>query len=208
MPLAGELPVRVLSGRWWHQNAPRFALLSCADPATVDARYQRQGEPGVWYASSRERSAWAELLRHTASPDLSPFHLRRRVGRVRVNDLRVLDLTDPDVRQRVSITELDLVGDDYRNCQRLAAGARAAGLDGILAPSAALPGHQTLAVFAHVLDRPGRVIAEHSRVQAPPVTLLDLLSGIRPIGEQSAAVRALFDRLTDRGKDAMRRARR
>ncbi len=198
----------MISGRWWHQNAPRFALLDCADPAVVDARYQRRGQPGVWYASSRERSAWAELLRHTQSPELSPFQLRRRVGRVQVTGLRVLDLTDPRVRDQLGVGEDELVGDDYRPCQQLAELARAAGFDGLLAPSAALDGHLTLAVFAHVLTDPTKITAEHSRVQAPPVTLLDLLPGIRPIGDQAAAVRALFDRLIAQGRDAVRRSRR
>lgn len=31
----------MISGRWWHRNAPRFALLDCADPAVVVAHYQR-----------------------------------------------------------------------------------------------------------------------------------------------------------------------
>jgi RES domain-containing protein len=206
--LRPKLPVRVLAGRWWHQNAPRFALLDCADPATVDARYQRHGQPGVWYASSRERCAWAELARHTTSPDLSPFQLRRRVGRVRVTGLRVLDLTDPGVRRGLSIEEDDLVGDDYVPCQRVADLARAGGLDGLLAPSAALTDHKTLAVFAHVLADGDKIVAEHSRVQAAPVSLLDLLPGIHPVGGQAAAVRALFDRLVRRGRDAVRRARR
>jgi len=198
----------VLSGRWWHQNAPRFALLDCADPAVVDARYQRRGQPGVWYASSKERSAWAELARHTLTPELSPFQLRRRVGRVRVTELRVLDLTDPHVRAHLSVSEEELVGDDHARCQQLAEMARDAGLDGLIAPSAALDGHQTLAVFAHVLDDPNKNVGEHSRVQVPPVTLLDLLPGVRPVGEQAAAVRALFDRLVSQGRDAVRRARR
>jgi len=198
----------VLSGRWWHQNAPRFALLDCADPAVVDARYQRHGQPGVWYASSKERSAWAELARHTLTPDLSPFELRRRVGRVRVTGLRVLDLTDHHVRAHLSVSEAELVGDDYARCQQLAEMARDAGLDGLIATSAALDGHQTLALFAHVLDDANKIVGEHSRVQVPPVTLLDVLPGVRPVGEQAAAVRALFDRLVSQGRDAVRRARR
>lgn len=198
----------MLSGRWWHQNAPRFALLDCANPAVVDARYQRRGQPGVWYASSRERSAWAELARHTLTPDLSPFQLRRRVGRVRVIKLQVLDLTDPDVRGHLSVSEEDLVGDDYARCQLVAEMARDAGFDGRVAPSAALYGHQTLAVFNHVLDDSNKIATEHSRVQVTPVTLLDLLPGVRPVGEQAVAVRALFDRLVSQGRDAVRRARR
>lgn len=174
----------------------------------VDARYQCRGQPGVWYASSKERSAWAELARHTLTPELSPFQLRRRVGRVRVTELRVLDLTDPHVRAHLSVSEEELIGDNYARCQQLAEMAHDAGLDGLLAPSAALDGHQTLALFAHVLEDPNKIVGEHSRVQVPPVTLLDLLPGVRPVGEQAAAVRALFDRLVSQGRDAIRRARR
>lgn len=74
--------------------------------------------------------------------------------------------------------------------------------------AAALDCHQTLAVFAHVLNDENKIIAERSRVQVPPVTLLDLLPRVRPVGEQAAAVRALFDRLITQGRDAVRRARR
>jgi hypothetical protein len=59
-----------------------------------------------------------------------------------------------------------------------------------------------------VLDDQQKVTAEHSRVPVPPVTLLDLLPGVRPIGEQAAAVRALFDRPVAQGREAIRRARR
>jgi len=192
---------------WWHQNSPSYPLLSCADPATVDARYQRRGQPGVWYGSSKERSAWAELFRHTYSPELSPFHIRRRVGRVRVTDLRVLDLTDPGTCAQLGVRESDLTGDDYTRTQVFAALAYEASFDGVLAPSAALPGHQTLAVFAHVLADASKIVAEHSRVQAPPVSLLDRLSQIRPIGPDAATVRAMFARMVTLGKDAIRRLR-
>src|SRR5262245_13148422 len=40
------------------------------------------GEPGVWYASSREQGAWAELFRHFVDEGVDPFEVRRRVGRV------------------------------------------------------------------------------------------------------------------------------
>lgn len=118
------------------------------------------------------------------------------------------DLTDPDVRDRLSVSEEELVGDDYARCQQLAEMARDAGLDGLIAHSAALDGHQTLAVFAHVLDNPNKIVGEHSRVQVPPVTLLDLLPRVRPVGERAGVVRALFDRLVSQGRDAVRRARR
>jgi RES domain-containing protein len=144
--------------------------------APSDARYQRAGGPGAWYASTKERAAWAELFRHHQSGELSPFEIRRRVGRVRVEELRVLDLTDPTVREWVGVTEAELVDDDLKVCQDIADADRSAGLDGILAPSAALSGEATLVVFPAAIDR---VVEEHSRIQRPPRTLLRWLPQVR-----------------------------
>jgi hypothetical protein len=86
----------------------------------------------------------------------------------------------------------------------LAALARDAGLDGVLAPSAALPGLQTLAVFAPALTG-GKVVAEHSRVQTAPVSLLDWLPQIRPVPQAAATVSRLFTELLKAGKQGVRR---
>lgn len=204
--VATAVSIRRLSGVFFHQGPPRYQLLSCADPASVDARYQQQGEPGVWYASSRERGAWAEQFRHLLDDTVSPLEIRRRVGRVRVTDLQVLDLTDPDVQQLLGLIEADLTSDDYAVCQDVAAVARDAGFDAVLAPSAALPDLQTLAVFAGALHS-GKVVAEHSRVQTPPVTLLDWLPQIRPVPQAAAAVARLFEDLLTLGKHSARRWR-
>jgi RES domain-containing protein len=60
----------------------------------------------------------------------------------------VLDLTDPRVRSALDVTEANLVGSDSTATQRIAKAAVSAGLEGILAPSAALPGRTTLVVFS------------------------------------------------------------
>ena len=134
------------------------------NPAVSSARYHRQGEPGVWYAALTERAVWAEFLRHH-EPDISPWEVRRRVGRTRVQGLRVLDLTNPAVRAAVGVEVEQLVSDDLARCQQIAAWARGVGYEGILAPSAALEGELILAVFASAL---AKVSEEHSRVQRPP----------------------------------------
>jgi len=64
----------------------------------------------------------------------------------------VLDLTDRHVREALDVDEQDLVGEDYQRCQLLADAARAAVLDGVLPPSAGLPGQQSLVVFTGPLD--------------------------------------------------------
>jgi RES domain-containing protein len=109
--------------------------------------------------------------------------------------LAILDLTDPDVRQAIGITEDELRSDDLTRCQQLADAARAAGFEGILAPSAALRGEQTLAIFSEFLDK---VEEEHSRIQRPPVRMRDLLRYIRLPDRASDELKRLFRRLARR----------
>jgi len=192
-----HLPVLKLSGSFHHQGPTGRELLSCADPAVVSARYQRLGEAGVWYGSSMQRGAWAEMFRHWELGGVSPYEIRRRVGRASVSGLRVLDLRDRAVQAALGLSRADLTGDDYAVCQEVAAFARAAGLDGVLAPSAALSDCATLAVFAHALGD-GRVVADHSRIQRPPATMSRQVGRIRsiatdPAGAASELVRMSVD---------------
>ena len=121
-----------------------------------------------------ERAVWAEFLRHH-EPDISPWEVRRRGGRARVEGLRVLDLTNPAVRGPIGVGVEELVSDDLARCQQVAAWAQRAGYEGILAPSAALGGEVILAVFAAAL---GKVTEEHSRVQRPPRRIAPLVPRI------------------------------
>lgn len=165
--------------------------MSCAQPARGPGRYHREGDPGVWYASNTEEGAWAELFRHFDVDGVDPFELRRRIGSVTV-ELEVLDLTDEAIRESLGVTEADLVGDDYTVTQEIADAAWAAGFDGIVAPSAALPGRLTLAVFAHAL---GRVSSSGSKVAQPPEWLADLLPSIRSRPDVPGAVREMIEEI-------------
>jgi RES domain-containing protein len=196
-------PRRPVSGPWWHQGPTRHPLTSCANPARGPGRYHRAREPGVWYASNQEQAAWAELFRHFVDDGIDPFEVRRRVGRVSV-DLKVLDLTDAQVRHHLGISESDLLSDDYTGTQALAAAARDAGFDGILAPAAALPGRQTLVVFVHAFPK---VHAERSEIRQPPPRLADLLPLIRPHERVPEAVRRAYRTLATAGAEAIRRRR-
>ena len=186
---------RRLTQRVWRHGSPGRGLLDCLPIAKGDGRYHQKGGPNTWYSSSTERGAWAEFLRHHESPDVSPFEVRRRVGRATVSALAILDLTDPDTRQAIGITEDDLRSDDLTRCQELANAARAAGFEGILAPSAALAGAQTLAVFVNFL---GKVREEHSRVRRPPVRMRDLLRHVRLPNAADERLKRLFRRLARR----------
>lgn len=176
MSLPSGLPVRTLDGRFWHQGPPRFATLSVADPAVTTGRFHTVGGPGVWYGSDQEQAAWAELFRHTLGGGIDAFEIRRRIGVARVAGGEVLDLTDQAVRDRVGVSQADLIGDDYRLTQQIAAHAVGT-FDGILSPSAALPGRRTLAVFPTGMQR---LSEESSRIATAPPRLASLQPSIRP----------------------------
>lgn len=179
--------------------------MSFADPATSTGRYHRLGGPGVWYASDQQQASWAELLRHFLDSGVDPFEIRRRVGRVKVVDLAVLDLTDPTVVATLELAEADLIGDDYTATQELARVAAAAGFAGLLAPSAALPGRRTLVVFAASV---ATIIEESSTVRQPPPRLVDLLRVIRPHPDMPRGVRDFLAGLATLGSEALRQRRR
>jgi len=199
------VPRRRVNGPFWHQGPARRSLTSFADPAVTDGRYHRRGGVGVWYASDQEQAAWAELMRHFHDDGVDPFEIRRRVGRVEVRDLLVLDLTDAAVLRAVQLTEAELVGDDYTDTQELAHAVAGAGFGGILAPSAALPRRRTLVVFATAATA---VIEQYSVVRQPPPRLADLLRAIRPHQDMPRAVRDLLASLASLGSDMIRQRRR
>jgi hypothetical protein len=149
-------------------------------------------------------ASWCELFRHFTADDVDPFEIRRRATRCSVRDLAVLDLTVAEVRGALGVTEDDLTRDDYAVCQRLADAARAAGLDAVVAPSAALAGHRTLALFPGALDD-GRVVVETERVQVPPINLVKLLPRIRAVPAVTAAFEAYASNLARRSYEGVRR---
>lgn len=214
MRLAGRIQGRVIDQeiqltkidrRVWHQGRPRWACTSCADPAQTYGRYHRLGGRGVWYASTSARAAWAELLRHTEDPLPSPFEVKRKIGRVHVVSLRVLDLTNPDVSQSLGLRANDLTGDDVAACQDVSDLAAEAGAQGLLAPSAALPGHKTLVIYAPYLKAVTTV--ETSRVQRMPTTVADVMEDIRPVPSAQREVLDLFRKVAEGGRATLRRLR-
>lgn len=198
-------PRRSLSGRYWHQGPTQRPFTDLPVPAKTHGRYHVGGGAGVWYASSQEQAAWAELFRHFLHDEVDPFEVRRRVGHVDVEELTVLDLTDVAIRSALHVTEADLVGDDYAVTQRIADAASSAGFQGILAPSAALENRTTLVVFASGMDAlsPGP-----SLVRPPPPRMADLLGMIRPHPDVPETVRRLLHALGVSGSEAVRRMRR
>ncbi|HVA43784.1 MAG TPA: RES family NAD+ phosphorylase [Acidimicrobiales bacterium] len=121
------------------------------------------------------------MLRHFTGRGIDPFELRRRAGAARVEDLMLLDLTDPKVLEAVGLTDSDLIGDDYSRTQQMAVAAVEAGFDGALAPSAALPDRLTLAVFPKGIAKLS-VLREAVRTAPPRLRILSPRVRRRPPG--------------------------
>jgi hypothetical protein len=117
----------------------------------------------------------------------------------------VLDLTNPAVREHLAIDGDDLLTDSYMMTQELAAAARDAGFEGVLAPAAGLPGCQTLAVFASSLPK---VHAERSEIRQPLPRLADLLPPIRSHERVPDAIRRAYRTIAGAGAEAIRQRRR
>jgi len=115
------------------------------------------------------------LFRHHEPGGVSPLEVKRRIGRARAKGLRVLDLTNARVRELLDVSESELTADDLTRCQEIADYARDAGFDAILAPSAALEGQRTIAVFASAMRK---ITAERSRVATPSARARRLLGRV------------------------------
>jgi RES domain-containing protein len=186
------LPVRRVSGTFWHHGSPSRDPLELPERAPASGRYHAKGQQPRLYASSTRDAAWGELFRHVYGP-LSPFEVKRRMAKLDVIDLPVLDLTDAAVRRQLGVTEQELVGNRYRACQLIASLARRRPdrFGGILAPSAAVPNATTLVIFSEWRHH-ARV--EHSRIVHPPrrlMALFERLIGTLPLAVQDEALALL-----------------
>ncbi len=201
---------RLISGTFWRHTAPARNPLELRPTARAGGRYHRRGQPPPLYASSDRDTCWGELFRHTDPAVVSPFEIRRRMSELKVIELPVLDLTDPSVRSAVGVTEAQLTSNDYRHCRRIAdlVWSDPERYGGILGPSAAKRGNQTLAVRQEWLDHVG---VEAHRTQTPPRRLVGLLEEIaRTLPRhalQTPVVRAARDRASGRVGASRRRDR-
>lgn len=173
-----DLPVRVIDGTYHRHSRPRQSSLEL--PLSVPAgRYNGQGPTTCVYASSTRRGAWDELARHTID-GIFPYEVRRRMARLEVSGLPILDLTDPVVRERIGVSLADLIGPDYQVCQDIADVVRGQSkrFGGILAPSAVQGQRlETLVIFRDRLE--AHVTVKRESDQSPPAHRPSLYRRIR-----------------------------
>lgn len=181
------------SFRVWHQGNPRYDVTSIANPPQAAGRYHRPGGVATWYGSRTEREAWAELFRHFLDDGVSPFEIRRRVGRV---DARVvaLDLTSTRLLDVLGISIDDLIADDLGVCQDLVELAIEAGFEAILAPAAPLEHERTLAVFGAAIDSNLHNVLDKG-IRRAPIRMYDVLRAIRLPAERADRIGKYFDQI-------------
>jgi RES domain-containing protein len=151
--LAG-LPGRSVRGTFFRALLATFAKqpLSIEGSLRHGGRYNPLGAFGALYCGESPAVCAAEIGKRAAGQRVSPY----RLARVRVKLHRVLDLTDPTTLAALNLRPEDVLGADWQPTQRLAAQVRAAGFEGLLAPSAAGPG-RNLIIFPDRLDSRSRI---------------------------------------------------
>ena len=177
----------------------RFAAYSTplrTVPAWQPARFSRgdEDEP-TQYLALHPLGPLAELMRNAELR--SPEQVRAISTRTWALDVPIDDL--PEITfanaERFGITAEQLVGDDYVPCQGLAVRLRAE-VEGLIVPSAALPGTRNVVLFGprvaapyltnpvSTLDVPAGITADGGR---PPTSLRSI---VRFAGDRHAALDA------------------
>lgn len=134
---------RSFNGQVWRTHWREVVPNDWALSLRTSGRYHRgldlfppnQAFPALYTSLAPEIAIW-EMVRRSAARNLT--YLQNNVLTELELDLElVLDLTDPAT---VGLSHADLTGPDHQACQTLSAAAVAHHYQGLLVPSAALPG--------------------------------------------------------------------
>ena len=160
-------------------------------------RFNLPGDPPTQYLALHPLGPLAERLRAEnlrTVADLREFRVRTWALRVDIEPLVEIDFAQAGV---FGIAPDELVSDDHAACQDLAQRQRQTGVQGLIVPSAALPGTRNVVLFgeriaAGYLDTPVDPLFEVPASMTadpaqPPDSLLEL---VRFRGEQHAALAA------------------
>ncbi len=138
--------------------------MGTAGSLRAGGRYNPPGELGVLYTSLDRATATKEVARGLRLRGVDPKQFPAGawwVYELQVELEAVLDLTDPDVLEKLGIERDALAATDLRATRRIAAEARSAGYQALLAPSAAAPGAKNLIVFLDTLPEAPIVLSSH-----------------------------------------------
>jgi RES domain-containing protein len=141
-----HLRPRRVEGVWHRFVAERYKDAADSDQGALEhgGRYNPRREFGALYLSESPDACRVEMQRRPG------VRLRYWHARVRVRLARALDLTDPDIREKLRITRDDLTTDNWDLTHDVGRMARRAGFDALIVPSA-VGEHRNLVVFKDLL---------------------------------------------------------
>ena len=153
-------------------------------PSSRSGRFHRADSDIAQYLCLHPLGPAAEMLRHNVGPDgdLDEVLLNLWAGVVSIDG--IVELTFEHC-MNFDISPDDLVGDDHGPTQALADRLRSGGVPGLLTPSAALPGTDTLVLFGPRVWHPF-LLPTYSPEECPTAHLTD---GARPPAEVAPYVR-------------------
>ncbi len=159
-----------------------------AYPSSRDGRFHRAGIDTVQYLALHPLAPAAEMLRHNVGPtgNADDILLNLWAATADLEDVLVISFDDCASH---GITADELVGDDYTPTQDLADRTRTAGSQGLIVPSAALPGTESLVLFGIRLLYPYL----WSPISPEEIPTGHLTDGARPAAEVRALVRWFGD---------------
>lgn len=160
-------------GYWWRQTPHGGDPLYRADPLS-DGRWQRGETIGGLYFADSEETAWAEWYRALAEFGIPPDRqMPRDLWRWQIEVEGIADLSSTDRLDAVGLKPPRPSHRDWAAFQDLGERLWREGYGGVLAPSAARPGHSVLCLFRDADEVAGaspiRPALTYRRPPAPPV---------------------------------------
>jgi hypothetical protein len=168
-------------------------------PNSEDGRWHRAGEGSTQYLSTSVEGAWAELIRATeitSEPEVALIRMPMWVAQVHL--MRLADYGTFERAADAGFPPEALIDEDYSRCQAEGRRLREAGFQGVLSPSAALPGSTNLTIFGPRIAsswnvRPvlaSSIPATEIAVGSPPEGIVDR---VRQRGATHAALAAYLE---------------
>ena len=128
-------------------------------------RFNPPGEFGALYTSLDPVTASKEVARGLRQRGIDPSQFPAGswwIYELEVETEGVLDLTNPEILQRIEVKSEALTRDELNTPRNIAAEARSNGFEALLVPSAAAPGSKNLVVFLDKLPGIPNVLSSRS----------------------------------------------
>jgi hypothetical protein len=165
-------------------------------PNPDEGRWHRQGDGPTQYLSVTVEGAWAELMwaeSLRAEAEVALVRMSMWVAELELH--RIADYRTFEEAGRAGFPPDALIDEDYSRCQEEGGRLRDAGYQGVLAPSAALPGSLNLTLFGpRIASRWGSQPALASSIPATKIAVGSppegIVARVRHRGEPDPAYEA------------------